>query len=181
MKTLFINFFRVALCGATTLLLTGCVGILPRPVSATKVEYGHRLLTNDVSFIQSGVTTRAEVIARLGTNYTALPLQRALAYSWEMQGGGWVWWLVLVGPNGGGGTGGQWTGGWKAFFIAFDDQGVVTSTAFKSPSTRRSLHDHMYNWLASLPAKPAAGSGKRDAPKPTPMLAGAREDAIRRQ
>jgi hypothetical protein len=180
MKTSYLILIRVALLGVTAVVLNGCVGAIPRPVSATQVEYGHRLLTNDVSFIRPGVTKRAEVIARLGTNYTALPLQRALAYSWEMKGGGGVWWVCVVVPYGGVADARTWTGGWRAFFIAFDDQGVVTSTAFKSPSARRSLHEHMYNWVASLPAKPASVPGNRDWGKPAPMLAGAPEGAVLR-
>lgn len=132
---------------ASAVVLTGCIGAVPRPVSATKVEYGRRLKSADVEFIQSGATTRTEVVARLGTNYTALPQERAIAYSWEMQGGGGVWWGFYLAPWGAsGGESGTWTGGWRAFFIAFDELGVVQNTAFKSLSTRRSLHEQLYEW-----------------------------------
>jgi hypothetical protein len=151
MKTFPASFVWAAFSLAATLLFTGCVGVLPRPVSATKVDYGHRLPTKEAAFIQPGVTTRAEVISRLGTNYVSLPSERAIAYSWEMKGGGAVWWCVIVSPYGAIAESGDFPGGWRAFFVAFDDRGVVTSTAFKSPSTRHSLHEHMHNWVKTLP------------------------------
>ena len=154
MKTLPASIFLSAFALAAALLFTGYVGALPRPVSSTKVEYGHRLPTREVAFIQTGVTTRTEVISRLGTNYVSLPGDRAIAYSWEMKGGGGVYWIVVVTPYGGIADGGNWTGGWRAFFVSFDDRGVVTTTAFKSPSTRRSLHEHLYAWIKTLPDHP---------------------------
>jgi hypothetical protein len=143
---------RAAPFAAVALLFTGCVGAVPRPVSATKVEHGHRLQAKDVAFIQSGGTTRAQVIDRLGTHYTELPQDRAIAYSWEMRGGGGVWWYFFVaGYAGAAANGGTWEGGWRAYFIAFDPHGLVTDTAFKSPSPRRSLHEHMDSWVKTLP------------------------------
>lgn len=150
----------VALVGLA-LLVTGCVGVLPRPVSATKVESGHRIVPEDVAFIRPGHTTRSQVVARLGTDYAALPYQRAIAYSWEMAGGGGVYWVVLAGPSGGGATGGDWVGGWRGFFVAFDERGVVQAAQFKHLSSGRSLHANMDCWLAQLPP----------APPPTPEVA----------
>jgi hypothetical protein len=146
--------FLVALAGLA-LLVTGCVGVLPRPVSATKVETGHRLMPEDVTFIRPGHTTRSQVVARLGTDYAALPCQRVIAYSWEMAGGGGVYWVALAGPGGGGATGGDWVGGWRGFLVAFDERGVVQAAQFKHLSTGRSLHANMDCWLAKLPPAPA--------------------------
>ena len=39
MKTFPASFFRAAFSLAATLLFTGCVGLLPRPVSTTKVDW----------------------------------------------------------------------------------------------------------------------------------------------
>jgi len=171
MRTLAAFLLRAAPCVAAGLLFTGCVGVVPKPVSATQVEYGRKLAPADVAFIQPGITTRAEVVAKLGPDFTALPMQRALAYSWEMAGGGGVWWWCLVTPYGGGGDGGSWTGGWRVFFIAFDEQGVVTATAFKKPSTRTSLHEHMFAWVAKLPPLPTTVPGTMPETQTTSMLA----------
>jgi hypothetical protein len=136
---------------AGLLLFTGCAGILPLPVSSTKVEYGRQLKPAQVAFIQPGHTTRAEVVAALGTNYHTQRMARAISYSWEMKGGGAIWWWFVVCPYGAKGDSGYWTGGWRAFFVAFDDQGVVQATAFKSLSTRRSLDEHLDKWVCGLP------------------------------
>jgi len=173
MKTLAAFLLRAAPCVAAGLLFTGCVGVVPKPVSSTKVEYGRKLAPADVAFIQPGVTTRAEVVAKLGTDFTALPKERAIAYSWEMKGGGGVWWYFLVaGYAGAAANGGSWEGGWRACFIAFDEQGVVTATAFKQPSTRTSLHEHLYAWVGFQPAKPTVVYHDPIIATPPSMLAG---------
>ncbi len=135
-------------------LLTGCIGVMPVPVVSTKPVYGIRLTHSEVAFIKPGQTSRDEVTAKLGTKFTSLPMNRAIAYSWEMKGGGHLWWAgyVLVPfPELSDLRTGYEPGGWRAFFVAFDERGVVTATAFKSPSTGRSLHEHMDRWLAKLP------------------------------
>jgi len=157
--------WRVALGAATALVVSGCVGVLPQPVSATKVESGRKLSAADVAFIQIGQTTRTEVVAQLGTNYLTLPQQRALAYSWEMKGGGWIWWWCVAGYGGAAGDGGVTPGGWRAYFVAFDDCGVVSATEFRRPSTGRSLHEHLYAWVGRLPAPPAITPSLADVPK----------------
>ncbi|MEY4385235.1 MAG: hypothetical protein RLY20_518 [Verrucomicrobiota bacterium] len=172
MKNIASFLLRGAPFVAVALLFTGCVGGVPRPVSATKVEYGRRLTAPDVAFIHPGVTTQAAVIAQLGTNYTSLPQQRAIAYSWEMQGGGWVWWWFVALPYGAAGDSGTTVGGWRAYFIAFDQHGVVTDTAFKSPSAGKSLHEHMYAWMKTLPAKRTLLPGGQIESSPASMLAG---------
>ena len=85
---------------ALAFVLTGCVGVVPFPVSTTKVVAGQQLKPQDVAFIQPGLTTRSQVVARLGTDYAALPYQRAIAYSWEMKGGGGGVVGLLVLPRG---------------------------------------------------------------------------------
>lgn len=143
---------------ALSIISIGCVGVVPLPVSRTKVEHGQRLTPAEVAFVQPGKTTRAEVLSQLGTNCLSLPLGRAIAYSWEMKGGGYAWWWFVACPNAAAGDGGIVTGGWRAYFVAFDDRGVATASAFKSPSTSRSLHEHLDHWISRLPAQPQVDS-----------------------
>ena len=119
-----------------------------------------------------GQTTRAEVIAKLGTNYVELPRAHAIAYTWEMRGGGGVWWVALAAGGAAGAIGGGWEGGWRGFFVAFDGNNVVRAADFKQLSMRRSLDENVDRWAAHLPksapANPppltriglAAGAGK---------------------
>jgi hypothetical protein len=158
MKIWGINLGQTFFCAGALILASGCVGVVPRPVSRTQVEYGRQLKACDVSFVQTGVTTRTEILARLGTNFVALPMNRALAYTWEMKGGGGVWWVAVVVPEAAFYDAGTWEGGWRGFFIAFDDAGVVTARAHKKLSPRRSLHQHLYNWVETLQGWPVVAS-----------------------
>jgi len=132
------------------MLCTGCVGVIPLPASSARVQSGQRVTRDQVSFVQPGCTTRAELTSQLGTNYLSLPQERAIAYSWEVEGGGGVWWCMIVVPYGALVDGGSWTGGWRAYFVAFDENDVVAATAFKSPSARFSLHEHLEDWVWHL-------------------------------
>jgi len=161
----FALIWRVALGAATALVFTGCVGVLPQPVSATKVESGRKLSAPDVAFIKIGQTTRTEVVAQLGTNYLTLPQQRALTYSWEMKGGGWIWWWCVAAYGSAAGDAGTVPGGWRAYFVAFDDCGVVSATEFRRPATGRSLHEHLDAWVGRLSTPPAITPGLADVPQ----------------
>lgn len=148
---------RLLLAGAAAVLFTGCVGVTPIPVYSPTPEYGQKVKPWPAAFIQPGQTTRAEVLTRLGTNCAALPRTRSIAYTWEMRGGGGVWWLALFGPGGGGAIGGNWVGGWRGFLVAFDERDIVRAAEFKNLSPRRSLDQNMDRWVANLrPALPPA-------------------------
>ncbi len=144
-------------------LLTGCIGFLPQPTMHD--NYGVPVTRADVRFIQPGQTTRAEVISHLGTRYASLPRERALAYPWESKGLSFEWFFVAYGPYGGisektdcetSPTGARW----QAYFVAFDDQGVVHAASFKNLTTNhKSLHEQLDHWAAGQhpPNDPAGG------------------------
>ena len=137
--------------GTVALLSTGCVGVVPIPVYSSTPEYGQKLKPSQTRFIRPGLTTRAEVISRLGTNCVSFRRTRSIAYTWEMRGGGGVWWFVLVCEGGGVVKGGNWVGGWRGFFVAFDERNVVRAAEFKTLSARRALDENMDRWVAKLP------------------------------
>jgi len=145
---------RLFLAGAVAVVLTGCVGVVPVPVSSHTVEYGQKLEPKQIPCIRAGQTTRAEVIAALGTNYARFGRSRAIAYTWEMRGGGGFWWASVVTPYGGGAWGGNWVGGWRGFLVAFDERDVVRAAEFKRLPGRRSLDETMDRWVAKLPPAP---------------------------
>jgi hypothetical protein len=134
------SWYQLPLLAAALIPLAGCVGFVP--VSHGKVS-GQRIQHDATEPIQTGRTTRDEVIARLGTNHVSLPYERALAYPWEKGGGNWV--LFAVSLDAAGAIEGEWTH-WRAFLVAFDERGVVTATAFKHLSTRKSLHRQLEAW-----------------------------------
>jgi hypothetical protein len=159
---------RFAPCLAAAVLLTGCVGAIPQPFCSKTAASGRQIKPADVAFIHPGVTTRAEVVSQLGTEYAALPKDRAFAYSWTLEGGGGIWWYCIVVPPACFKDSGTWTGGWRSFFVAFDDRGVVTATAFKHPSPRHPIHEHLYAWVDKLAAAPAAKPGGAPSNPPPP-------------
>jgi hypothetical protein len=176
MRTIAIRFtvgtaVRLASLASVLTLMSGCAGVLPLPVTSNKPESGHKIERAQTAFIQPGLTTRNQVIDLLGSDYTALPMNRALAYTWELPGGGWVWWYCIVGPYGGVADGGNWAGGWRGFFVAFDEQDVVTASEFKKLSTRQPLHQQMDRWVAKLPPAASCVTAGGDANHPALTLA----------
>ena len=125
------------------LFLTGCVGVIPVPRFSNKPVASSAVDPSQTDFIVVGETTRAEVVNRLGSEFRDSPRLPALAYSWELPGGQGIWWVVST--VGGGGGEFEWSR-WRAFFVAFDSQGVVTKTRFIHLSSRKSLDDQLETW-----------------------------------
>jgi len=157
---------------AVMTLMSGCVGVLPLPITSGEPEHGCKLDRAQVAFIHPGRTTRAQVIERLGPDYTALPRNRALAYTWELPGGGGVWWYFIPLGEVAASGGGSWEAGWRGFFVAFDNQDVVTSAVFKKLSCRRPLHEQMDRWVAKLPPTTPPGMAGATVDSQVPMFAG---------
>ena len=135
-------------------MLTGCIGVTPLPVTS-HVEYGERVQPTKTAGIRPGQTTRAELIAALGTNYASFRGSRAIAYTWEMRGGGGVWWVALAFGEAAVVKGGNWLGGWRGFLVAFDERDVVRAAAFRKLPCRRSLDETVGRWVAKLPPAPS--------------------------
>ena len=150
MKKFATFLFWAASCITIGVIFSGCAGDVPLPVSS-KVERGQKVTAQEVAFIQPRVTARTEVTNKLGTSYVSLPKQRAIAYSWELKGGGMIWWYVIGCAAGGIADGSYTPGGWRGYFIAFDEMGVVTRTEFESLSTRYSLHELLQAWESGAP------------------------------
>lgn len=169
MKTIFClrEVLRLVLPAAAVVMLTSCAGVAPVPVT-NHVAYGQRLESKHLPCIQPGRTTRAQVIAALGTNYTKFGRSRSIAYTWEMSGGGGVWWVAVATPYGGGAWGGNWVGGWRGFLVAFDERDVVRAAEFKKLSCRISLDENLDRWVAKLPpvSLPQVGTAPEVAVSP---------------
>jgi hypothetical protein len=133
-----------------TLLLNGCVVPIPIPSFSTKPECGEKLTAARTAFIEPGKTTKAEIIRSLGTNFTSLPQGRAVAYTWEIPGGRGLW---LFATFAGGAAGEFEWSHWRGFFVAVDNRGVVTATAFKRLWSRHSLDEQMDRWVVKITSK----------------------------
>jgi hypothetical protein len=136
--------------GVVAVMLTGCVGVTPLPVTS-HVEYGQQVQPAQTAGIRPGRTTRAELVAALGTNYASFRASHSIAYTWEMRGGGGVWWAAVVLGEAAIVKGGNWIGGWRGFLVAFDERDVVRAVEFRKLPGRRSLDETVARWVAKLP------------------------------
>ena len=140
------------LCMLSAVLLTGCVsfgigmaGALPVPPLSKKIiEQGREITAPEIQFAVPGRTTRAEVIARLGNDFRESPRVSALAYSWQYEGGFKILWGY--GFLGGYGSQGVENFGWRALFVAFDQEGRVIQTQFCCLKNSQSLDEQLEVW-----------------------------------
>jgi len=145
------GWWRAILMAALAGLVTGCVGVLPIPSFSRKVEAGQVLRRDQVAFIVPGQTSLGEITNRLGGGFRDSGRMPALAYSWELAGGRGVWWAACEGSFAGEF---EWSH-WRAFFVLFDERGVVIKTKFARLSGRRSLDEQLEQWAAKARARQA--------------------------
>jgi hypothetical protein len=132
---------------AVTGLVTGCVGLIPVPSFSGEAPVGRVIQAQEAAFIVPGQTTRAQVVEQLGADFRPSPRLPVIAYSWDLPGGTALWWWVVFCTEGGAGNAGEFEWGrWRAFFVAFDQDGYVTKTKFKRLSDRKSLDEQLEAW-----------------------------------
>jgi hypothetical protein len=138
-----------------TFLLTGCIGALPLPRVSSQPTHGTQLRAKDIAFIRVGTTSASELFGTLGTDCVCDPRHRAVAFSWELAGGRGVWWWALVTTEAAGGGAGEfeWSR-WRAFFVAFDTNNVMTAANSKHLSSSKSLHEQLEAWARKHHAAP---------------------------
>ena len=126
------------------------------PVPTLNENHGRRMKREEVCFIQPGRTSRAEVYARLGTNYVSLPMERAIAYSWECKGLSFPWYFVISGLSSGEAfpTGYEMAGKWQAYFVAFDNNNIAQAVKFKRLAAELPLQEQLDLWFSRLPNQP---------------------------
>jgi hypothetical protein len=131
-------------------LLTGCVGVLPVPPSASQPSHNQPITRAQVRFIVPGQTTRAEVVSRLGDHFRDSPRMPVLAYAWEKPAVGWTWWIFLIGPANIAAGGAQMEGNqWRALFVKFNAADRVEAIKFKSLCNGRSLDEQLEDWAVA--------------------------------
>jgi hypothetical protein len=83
-----VRFHCVIAAPLAAVFLCGCV---PIPLSEPKVLAGKEVSLEQLEFLTPGVTTKAEVIARLGQPSVVWEDARVMTYDWEMRWGVLVW------------------------------------------------------------------------------------------
>lgn len=129
------------------LLLLSTTGCLVLAVPTVSRGRGRVIKTQEAAFIIVGQSTREDVVRRLGSDFRDTWRSTAMAYSWELRGMDLNWFV-----GGQGGTAADQVGfsRWRALFIAFDPNGIVTKCEFTSLSAKSSLDDQLLAW-AKLP------------------------------
>lgn len=147
-------------CLLLLLCASGCVG--PLPIPTLNEAQGHRLKPADVQFVRAGQTTRENVIQVLGTNYSSLWHDKAIAYSWVAPGWSFNWKVLIFGYYVGeavpvsenlAGTDPEMAGKWGAYFIGFDPSGKVAHANFVRLKSRVPLHQQLDAWASRQPPK----------------------------
>ncbi len=132
---------RVGIVTLVLLLSSGCI-MIPIP-SREQVVTGQHITSPVVDSIVPGLTTRTDLLERLGKPYTTLDKPHVLVYPWTMAGGGLLW----VSGFTSGGAGGFLPLHYQyALLIALDETEHVTRREITRRSDWDSLREHAYKW-----------------------------------
>ncbi len=140
------------------LLLSFCGGCIPIPWTKPHKVLGRGtpISAESARLVIPGQTTRPEVVSLFGTNYVAINHDRSIAYEWDTPGIEFEMHMFLIVPNFGGWdeeAGEPSTSSWRAYFVAFDEQGFVRAAQLKKLSMNKSVSDQLQRWEARLPSR----------------------------
>ena len=153
-----------ALSTACVPFYCGEVHCVPVPSFAPKkIEQGRELTAAQTAFIVPGLTTRTEVVARLGDDFRDSPRLRALAYAWQYNGTqlhtGWslgMFWGFDSEDS-------VRDFGWRALFVAFDRDDQVLAARIQSLNAGHSLDEQLENWAQAQGAASTSGHQECDS------------------
>ena len=111
--------------GRSTLRALTVLGLLLLLTGCAQVTSGWRIEPDSVSFIESGRTTRAEVLANLGPPLSEYDEERVLVYFWEVTGPTWMTYGI---PGHTGALGGGMS--WGSFYVVLDPEQRVARSGF---------------------------------------------------
>jgi len=127
-------------------LSAGCVAV---PIGSTSDEPvpGRKIRPEDVAFIQPGITTREELISRLGAPTFDLPDLGILSYVWLELKEDWavIWAIPTNPPLGGGAVVIPRTADW-ALFAAIDENGRVVRVGLDQRKLYDSVRSQARKW-----------------------------------
>jgi hypothetical protein len=139
------------------LLQISCVKV-PIPTKENKVLTGIPVTKEQQSFLVPMLTTREEVIARLGNPNIIWEDARVFVYNWDMRQGILLW---AIGGYGAGAAGLSDIEKHYLLLIQFDEQGKVQRF---DRTTRPLMQSHsifLEEWLKKSPAYPPAGQNNQ--------------------
>lgn len=138
-------------------LLTGCAMLaVPIPAGKREAISGQVIDKADVAFISVGVTTRDEVVQKLGQNFRTRGSGAPISYSWEKKGGD-IYYAGLIASYGGAAAGAgkdsrTWSS-WRGLFVEFDATNRVRRFEFLKLKLSQSVDEQRDQWEAKGQSK----------------------------
>ncbi len=124
-------------------LLASCV-MLPIPTTESKVLAGKPVKEEQLSFLKPNITTKQDVIERLGSPNVIWEDVRVFAYNWDMRQGILFW---AVGAYYSGGMGTMDIPKHYALLIQFDEQDRVQRFERRVRPSSQSYIDFLKEWV----------------------------------
>jgi outer membrane protein assembly factor BamE (lipoprotein component of BamABCDE complex) len=142
---------------SATLLLAGCI-VLPIPTGEDKVLAGTPVAEAQLTFVEPGVTTQAEVVERLGQPALVWEDARVFVYRWDMRQGILLW---AVGAHVTGAAGKTDLPSHHQLLIRFDEAGRVQRFEHRKRPSGVSVAQSIRAWLGLMEPAPAGGDQAR--------------------
>lgn len=130
-------------------LIAGCV-MVPIPTKENKVLAGKPVSEEQLAFLIPKITTKQEVIARLGNPNVIWEDARVFVYNWEMRQGILFW---AVGAYYSGGAGLKDIPKHYLLLIQFDEQDHIQRFERAVRPLTQSYIDFLQEWLENAAAK----------------------------
>ncbi len=124
------------------LFVQGCY-ILPIPTGEDKVLAGDEVTNEELNFIRPGITTKKEVVERLGEPTVIWEDERIFAYDWQMRWGILLWAHY---PS----SGVEDIANKYVLLIRFDPNDQVERFEATERSNFDSYGEHLENWLKKI-------------------------------
>jgi hypothetical protein len=141
MKSRLLKFGLLSFC---LLVLLRCAIIIPVPDG--EVLSGSKITSENIAFIEQGITSRSDVIQKLGPPYMDLKELRTIAYTWDVLGVYMPW--IAGYPTVGGGYGGvEKIGKPYVLLIAFDKDDHVSKFEIKERWPLDTVKSHVIKWI----------------------------------
>ena len=135
------------LCAA--LSLAGCI-VLPIPTHEDVVLGGKPVSEDQLAFLVPKVTTKREVVSRLGSPNVIWEDARVFAYNWEMRQGILFW---AIGGYAGGAMGAEDVPKRYVLLIRFDEQDRVERFGRTVRPASMSYGEFIQKWLKRSPGE----------------------------
>jgi len=137
------RFLKFGLLSFCLLVPLGCAAIII-PASKHEVLSGHKITSENIAFIEQGITLKSDVIQELGPPYMDFKELRTIAYSWEVLD---AYMPYIIGAGYGAAGGVLEIGKPYVLLIAFDKDDHVSKFEVKARWPLDTVKSHAIKWI----------------------------------